>query len=194
MFRGVPTFRRGIAVPASDLHALAVDPAIGGDSLLDDDLLSVWLRACLALDWRGVRHEWTAPAGRSCSTRPLLCCTPSLQAFQPGTGASVSQLATGTRLGGSAGVGPGDLGPGRCRRAGCGRRAGRESHRPAGRHLRQPVIKPSVSPWRQRLCRAAPARSRRSDTAQERSALPRPTPAPATRRRPAQRNTSYPPN
>ena len=53
-FRGVPTFRQGIPVPAADLHALA-----GG--LLDDTELDAWLRACLALDWRGVRPVWAVP-------------------------------------------------------------------------------------------------------------------------------------
>jgi CRISPR-associated protein Csx17 len=53
-FRGVPTFRRGIAVPARDLHAFA-----RGD--LDESALEVWLRACLALSWRGLRHDWPKP-------------------------------------------------------------------------------------------------------------------------------------
>jgi len=53
-FRGVPTFRQGIPVPAADLHALA-----GG--LLDDLEMDAWLRACLALDWRGVPQVWAAP-------------------------------------------------------------------------------------------------------------------------------------
>lgn len=52
-FRGVPTFRRGVPVPAGDLHALAA----GG---LDLKALDLMLRACLALSWRGVRHEWAA--------------------------------------------------------------------------------------------------------------------------------------
>jgi hypothetical protein len=52
-FRGVPTFRMGIPVPAADLHALAADE-------LDPKALDQLLRACLALNWRGVRHAWTA--------------------------------------------------------------------------------------------------------------------------------------
>ena len=52
-FRGVPTFRSGIPVLASDLHAWARD-------LIDETSLDLWLRACLALDWRGVRHDWPA--------------------------------------------------------------------------------------------------------------------------------------
>jgi CRISPR-associated protein Csx17 len=47
-FRGVPTFRRGVPVPAADLHAFALGQ-------LDDAALELWLRACLALDWGGVR-------------------------------------------------------------------------------------------------------------------------------------------
>jgi CRISPR-associated protein Csx17 len=57
-FRGVPTFRTGVPVPAADLHALAVrddDPAH-----LDLALLDLLFRACLALDWRGVTSPWPA--------------------------------------------------------------------------------------------------------------------------------------
>jgi CRISPR-associated protein Csx17 len=50
-FRGVTTFRLGIPVPAADLHALA-----SGE--LDERSLDLLLRACLALNWRNVRHEW----------------------------------------------------------------------------------------------------------------------------------------
>lgn len=59
-FRGVPTFRRaptfryGIEVPARDLHAFA-------RGQLDEAALEVWLRACLALDWRSVQHRWPTP-------------------------------------------------------------------------------------------------------------------------------------
>jgi CRISPR-associated protein Csx17 len=52
-FRGVPTFRLGIPVPASDLHALA-------KKLVDEPSLDLWLRACLALDWHQVHHAWGA--------------------------------------------------------------------------------------------------------------------------------------
>lgn len=52
-FRGVPTFGHGIAVPVRDLHAFACRE-------LDETALEIWLRACLALDWRGMRHRWTA--------------------------------------------------------------------------------------------------------------------------------------
>jgi CRISPR-associated protein Csx17 len=52
-FRGVPTFRRGIPVPAADLHALA-------RNALDPKRLDMMVRACLALSWRGVGHEWAA--------------------------------------------------------------------------------------------------------------------------------------
>lgn len=38
-------------VPASDLHAFA-------SGSLDGSSLALWLCACLALDWRGVDHEW----------------------------------------------------------------------------------------------------------------------------------------
>lgn len=50
-FRGVPTFPTGIAVPACDLHAFA-----RGE--LDESALELWLRACLALNWGGLRYDW----------------------------------------------------------------------------------------------------------------------------------------
>jgi CRISPR-associated protein Csx17 len=52
-FRGVPTFRVGAGVPARDLHAFA-------RGQLDMAELEVWLRACLALDWRGARPAWSS--------------------------------------------------------------------------------------------------------------------------------------
>lgn len=52
-FRGVPTFPSGIGVPAADLHALAADR-------LDGAKLDLYLRACLALNWRNVKWSWTA--------------------------------------------------------------------------------------------------------------------------------------
>ena len=52
-FHGVPTFRDGVPVSATDLQALAT-------GLLDDARLDLLLRACLALDWRNVRHAWSA--------------------------------------------------------------------------------------------------------------------------------------
>jgi hypothetical protein len=42
-----------VPVPATDLHALAT-------GLLDDARVDLLLRACLALDWRNVRHAWSA--------------------------------------------------------------------------------------------------------------------------------------
>lgn len=52
-FRGVPTFPSAIPVPAADLHALA-------GNQLDDARLDLLLRACLALSWRNIRHDWIA--------------------------------------------------------------------------------------------------------------------------------------
>jgi CRISPR-associated protein Csx17 len=52
-FRGVPAFPSGAGVPAADLHALA-------NGELDDTRLDLYLRACLALNWRGVNPGWTA--------------------------------------------------------------------------------------------------------------------------------------
>jgi CRISPR-associated protein Csx17 len=51
-FRGVPTFRSEIPVPVADLH----DWVLG---MIDEAAMDRWLRACLALDWRGVRWTWT---------------------------------------------------------------------------------------------------------------------------------------
>jgi CRISPR-associated protein Csx17 len=52
-FRGIPTFRLGITVPAADLHALA-------GRRLDEGALELWLRACLALDWFRAHRDWKA--------------------------------------------------------------------------------------------------------------------------------------
>jgi CRISPR-associated protein Csx17 len=54
-FRGVPGFRLGMPVPAADLHAFAL-------GLVDEADLDLWLRACLALDWRGLRPPWSGSA------------------------------------------------------------------------------------------------------------------------------------
>jgi CRISPR-associated protein Csx17 len=51
---GVPTFRWGVPVPDADAHAFATP------GRLDEELLDLWLRACLALSWRGVQHAWDA--------------------------------------------------------------------------------------------------------------------------------------
>jgi len=75
-FRGVPTFRWGIPVPAADLHAFA-----RGE--LDEKTLDLFLRACLALNWRGADHEWQA-------SRPAIPVTtlgllhPLARGLQPG--------------------------------------------------------------------------------------------------------------
>jgi CRISPR-associated protein Csx17 len=50
-YRGVTTFRIGIPVPAADLHAFAAGE-------LDEKTLELFLRACLALNWRNVRYDW----------------------------------------------------------------------------------------------------------------------------------------
>jgi len=51
-FRGVSTFPSGISVPAADLHAL-----VNGE--LDQAKLDLYLRACLALNWRNVPTGWS---------------------------------------------------------------------------------------------------------------------------------------
>ncbi len=50
-FRGVPTFRWGIPVPAADLHALA-------HGLLDENELDLWMRAFLALGRYPAGWDW----------------------------------------------------------------------------------------------------------------------------------------
>lgn len=60
-FNGIPTFRIGVPVPAADLHMLAVVPKNGSSPSLSETELTLWLRACLALDWWGVRHVWRKP-------------------------------------------------------------------------------------------------------------------------------------
>lgn len=63
-FRGSPTFRYGVPVPATDLHAFA-------RGQLDPGLLDLWLWACLALDWRPVRHRWGGPAAPGAAAAPV---------------------------------------------------------------------------------------------------------------------------
>jgi CRISPR-associated protein Csx17 len=94
-FRGVPTFRRGICVPREDLHAFAAGAASPGGSVIDEDELDLWLRACLALDWRGVRHRW----GPAEPTLPV----PVLALLHP--------LAEGLAERGNSGAPPLALGP-----------------------------------------------------------------------------------
>lgn len=54
-YRGAPSFRNGVPVPAADLHAFAVP------GRLDDDRLDLFLRACMALRWDGVARRWRDP-------------------------------------------------------------------------------------------------------------------------------------
>ncbi len=75
-FRGVPTFRSGIRVPAGDLHALAAGEA-------DEKALDLLLRACLALDWRDVSHEW-AFVSPAVPVTTLALLHPFAQGFAPG--------------------------------------------------------------------------------------------------------------
>jgi CRISPR-associated protein Csx17 len=51
-FRGVTTFRLGVPVPAADLHTFA-------SGKLNEEMLDLFLRSCLTLNWRNVRHEWS---------------------------------------------------------------------------------------------------------------------------------------
>jgi len=79
-FRGVTTFRAGIPVPAADLHAFAAGE-------IDDKTLGLFLRACLALNWRNVGHEWSgARPGIPVTTLGLL--HPLAAGIAPGSGGS----------------------------------------------------------------------------------------------------------
>jgi CRISPR-associated protein Csx17 len=86
-FRGVPTFRHGIEVPAPDLHALA-------SGQLDDAALEVWLRACLALDWRGVRRRWPS-SGQATLVPTLGLLHPLARGLADQEDASAPKLAMG---------------------------------------------------------------------------------------------------
>lgn len=52
-FRGVTAFPFGARVPAADLHSFA-------SGAVDDALLDLYLRACLALNWRDADPGWAA--------------------------------------------------------------------------------------------------------------------------------------
>ncbi len=66
-YRGVTTLR-SIPVPAADLHAFASDE--GG---IDQKKLDLMIRACLALNWNGVRLGWAAEQPEiPCTTLGLL--------------------------------------------------------------------------------------------------------------------------
>ena len=81
-FRGVPTFRRGIPVPATDLHAFACRD-------FDEGRLELLLLACLALDWHRTRWTWPSPGpvGIPIPTlgllQPLAACLPLGSADDP---------------------------------------------------------------------------------------------------------------
>jgi CRISPR-associated protein Csx17 len=63
-FRGVPTFRAGLCVPATDLHAWA-------SGQLDDAAFERYLHAMVALDWTAVHHRWTGPQPGTASVVPV---------------------------------------------------------------------------------------------------------------------------
>jgi CRISPR-associated protein Csx17 len=87
-FRGVPTFRSGVAVPAGDLHAFAAGQ-------FDEAELDVWLRACLALDWRGVHRQWSAESRRAIIVSTLGLLHPLARGLADQEDASAPRLAMG---------------------------------------------------------------------------------------------------
>ncbi len=117
-FRGVPTFRLGIRVPHADLHAFAGAAGPGG-SAIDEVELDLWLRACLALGWRGARHSW----GRAEAALPV----PALALLHP--------LAEGVAERGNPNALPLALGPDWAVRLAAGQVG--SVHADAARRLRQ---------------------------------------------------------
>lgn len=65
VYRGAPTFRNGVPVPAPDLHAFAAGHLASYE-------LDQWVKACLALRWEGVRCEWTGEGSPSIAVLGLL--------------------------------------------------------------------------------------------------------------------------
>lgn len=95
VFRGVPTFLRGIPVPAGDLHALAVNPRGQSAGPLDEKQLDAWLRACLALDWSGAReHRW-ATSGPQPLIPTLALLHPLAAGIATDDGSAAPSLALG---------------------------------------------------------------------------------------------------
>ena len=76
-YRGVTTFPNGVPVPAADLHALAAGE-------LDDTRLGMYLRACLALNWRGVNPGWT-PERPDIPVTTLALLHPLAAGLRPGS-------------------------------------------------------------------------------------------------------------
>ena len=81
-FRGVPGFRVGIRVPAEDLHEFAA-------SRLNQGALDLYLRACMALRWPGVRWDLDA-ASPSLPVPVLGVLQPLAAGLLPSTAASRS--------------------------------------------------------------------------------------------------------
>jgi CRISPR-associated protein Csx17 len=91
-FRGVPTFRWGVRVPADDLHKFA-------SRELDGRKLDLLLRACLALNWRNLRREWS-PVDPGFPVPALGVLQPLANGLRPGTG-----VRRGTELPSVGGMG-----------------------------------------------------------------------------------------
>jgi CRISPR-associated protein Csx17 len=99
VFRGVPTFRSGLPVPAADLHAFA-------QGRLNDTELDQWLRACLALDWTAAtRWPWPS-AGPAIPLSVLGLLHPLALGLRPGTTNDLERPSP-TMTGHRPGPGPG---------------------------------------------------------------------------------------
>jgi CRISPR-associated protein Csx17 len=158
-FRGVPAFRSGIRVPAADLHAFA-------RGALNERKLDLLFRACLALNWRNVRRDWS-PAGPWTPVPALGVLQPLADGLRPGTGPR-----RGTGLPPAEGEGEEPelaLNPGWAARLAAGRTG--EVHREAAARLRQAgweaVPAPPVNPPGSRIAAALVPRCQNS-----RSVLP----------------------
>jgi hypothetical protein len=75
----VPGFRLGVPAHVADLHAFAL-------GLLDEADLDLWLRACLALDWRGARPPWQEQPGQVAPVPTLGLLQPLAHGFAPADG------------------------------------------------------------------------------------------------------------
>jgi CRISPR-associated protein Csx17 len=92
-FRGTPTFRRGVRVPYADLHAFAAGPA---GRRVSERELDIWLRACLALDWRRVPEKWfRLDPGPVLPIPTLALLHPLADGLTEGGNAAAPQLALG---------------------------------------------------------------------------------------------------
>jgi CRISPR-associated protein Csx17 len=88
---GAPSFTSPVPVPAADVHAFA-------RGSLDPAALDMWLRACLALDWTGLRHHWPA-AGPALPVPTLGLLHPLADGLAPASTRGAASYGGEPRLG-----------------------------------------------------------------------------------------------